>query len=101
MPIDPTELQDFCVDSGYNVRLERSGTFFTPPSFNVHMTDWERAARLRYLPTPAGIADMTSAAHDGPEWECSAQNSDINLWRKVMILCGCRLQGRTVQCAGT
>lgn len=47
IPIDPTELQDFCVDSGYNVRLERSGTFFTPPSFNVHMTDWERAARLR------------------------------------------------------
>ena len=48
MPIDATELQDFCVDSGYNVRLERSGTFFTPPSFNVHLTDWERAARLRY-----------------------------------------------------
>lgn len=50
MPIDATELQDFCVDSGYNVRLERSGTFFTPPSFNVHLTDWERAARLRYYP---------------------------------------------------
>ena len=47
MPIDAAELQDFCVDSGYNVRLERSGTFFTPPSFNVHLTDWERAARLR------------------------------------------------------
>ena len=47
MPIDVAELQDFCRDSGYNVRLERSGTFFTPPSFNVHLTDWERAARLR------------------------------------------------------
>ena len=49
MPIDVAELQDFCRDSGYNVRLERSGTFFTPPSFNVHLTDWERAARLRCL----------------------------------------------------
>ncbi len=63
MPIDATELQDFCVDSGYNVRLERSGTFFTPPSFNVHLTDWERAARLRYFPGILGLGLTSSCMH--------------------------------------
>ena len=47
-PIEPNELLDFCADSGYNCRLEPSGTLLMPPEYNVGMTDWERSLRLRY-----------------------------------------------------
>lgn len=46
-PIDSKELLDFCSDSGYNCRLEPSGTLLMPPEYNVGMTDWERSIRLR------------------------------------------------------
>ena len=46
-PIEPSELLDFCADSGYNCRLEPSGTLLMPPEYNVGMTDWERSLRLR------------------------------------------------------
>jgi hypothetical protein len=46
-PIDSKELLDFCADSGYNCRLEPSGTLLMPPEYNVGMTDWERSIRLR------------------------------------------------------
>jgi hypothetical protein len=46
-PIDSKELLDFCADSGYNCRLEPSGTLLMPPEYNVGMTDWERSLRLR------------------------------------------------------
>jgi hypothetical protein len=47
MPIEPGELLDFCRDAGYAARLERPGSWFTPPDYNVGMTDWERSLRLR------------------------------------------------------
>ena len=46
-PIESEELLDFCADSGYNCRLEPSGTLLMPPEYNVGMTDWERSLRLR------------------------------------------------------
>lgn len=52
MPIEPKELLEFCSDAGYSCRLEPRGTWFTPPDYNVGMTDWERSLRLRCaLPT--------------------------------------------------
>ncbi|BDA46441.1 hypothetical protein COCOBI_08-5340 [Coccomyxa sp. Obi] len=47
MPIEPKELLEFCSDAGYNCRLEPRGSWFTPPDYNVGMTDWERSLRLR------------------------------------------------------
>lgn len=47
MPIEPRELLEFCCDAGYNCRLEPRGSWFTPPDYNVGMTDWERSLRLR------------------------------------------------------
>ena len=45
--IPPEELLDFCVDAGYNCRLEPAGSHLLPPDFNVGTTDWERSLRLR------------------------------------------------------
>ena len=47
-PIESKELLDFCADSGYNCRLEPSGSLLMPPEYNVGMTDWERSLRLRW-----------------------------------------------------
>lgn len=51
MPIEPKELLEFCSDAGYNCRLEPRGSWFTPPDYNVGMTDWERSLRLRCVCT--------------------------------------------------
>ena len=53
MPIEPGELLDFCAEAGYAARLERAGSWFTPPDYNVGMTDWERSLRLRCAPAAA------------------------------------------------
>lgn len=45
--IQPSELVQFCKDSGYACRLELEGTTLTPPEFNVGVTDWERSMKLR------------------------------------------------------
>lgn len=47
-PIEPSELLDFCTESGYTYRLESQGSLLIPPDYNVGMTDWERSIRLRY-----------------------------------------------------
>lgn len=47
VPITPSELLGFCLESGYNCRLEQGGSMLTPPEFNVDVTDWERSLRLR------------------------------------------------------
>lgn len=46
-PIEPSELVDFCTESGYTYRLESQGSLLIPPDYNVGMTDWERSIRLR------------------------------------------------------
>lgn len=46
-PIDPHELLEFCVESGYSCRLEARGSLLIPPDYNVGVTDWERSLRLR------------------------------------------------------
>lgn len=50
-PIEPSELLDFCTESGYTYRLESQGSLLIPPDYNVGMTDWERSMRLRYAAT--------------------------------------------------
>lgn len=45
--IKPSELIQFCSDSGYSCRLELEGSSLTPPEFNVGVTDWERSMKLR------------------------------------------------------
>eukprot|EP00210_Caulerpa_lentillifera_P006807 g6506.t1 len=45
--IKPSELIQFCNDSGYACRLELEGSILTPPEFNVGVTDWERSMKLR------------------------------------------------------
>lgn len=47
--ISPTELMAFCSDSGYRCRLELEGSLLMPPDYNVHITDWERSLRLRWV----------------------------------------------------
>lgn len=47
VPITPSELLEFCQESGYNCRLEQGGSMLSPPDFNVDITDWERSLRLR------------------------------------------------------
>lgn len=47
VPITPSELLEFCLESGYNCRLEQGGSELCPPDFNVDVTDWERSLRLR------------------------------------------------------
>ena len=47
VPINPSELLEFCRASGYHCRLERPGSQFMPPYYNVDVTDWERSLRLR------------------------------------------------------
>lgn len=47
VPINPSELLDFCQEAGYNCRLEQTGSIISPPDFNVDITDWERSLRLR------------------------------------------------------
>lgn len=47
VPITPSELLEFCLESGYNCRLEQGGSVLSPPDFNVDVTDWERSLRLR------------------------------------------------------
>ena len=47
VPITPSELLEFCLESGYNCRLEQGGSMLCPPDFNVDVTDWERSLRLR------------------------------------------------------
>lgn len=59
-PIESEELLDFCADSGYNCRLEPSGTLLMPPEYNVGMTDWERSLRLRLLNTSDFSIDCPS-----------------------------------------
>lgn len=56
MPIEPKELLEFCSDAGYNCRLEPRGSWFTPPDYNVGMTDWERSLRLRCGPGARKLA---------------------------------------------
>lgn len=46
-PIDPQELLEFCLESGYSCRLEAGGSSLIPPDYNVGVTDWERSLRLR------------------------------------------------------
>lgn len=46
-PIDPQELLEFCLESGYSCRLEANGSLLIPPDYNVGITDWERTLRLR------------------------------------------------------
>ena len=46
-PIEPHELLEFCVNSGYKCRMEARGTLLIPPDYNVGLTDWERSVRLR------------------------------------------------------
>lgn len=41
------ELVDFCHERSYCCRLEPMGTLLTPPDYNVGLTDWERATKLR------------------------------------------------------
>ena len=45
--IPPREMLPFCLDHGYQCRLEPSGSLLIPPDYNVRDTDWERARRLR------------------------------------------------------
>lgn len=45
--IPPEELLNFCMDSGYNCRMEPVGSSLLPPDFNIGTTDWERSLRLR------------------------------------------------------
>lgn len=47
VPISPSELLEFCKESGYHCQLETNGTVATPPNYNVDVTDWERSLRLR------------------------------------------------------
>ena len=49
VPITPSELLEFCKESGYNCRLEQGGSMLSPPDFNVDITDWERSLRLRWV----------------------------------------------------
>lgn len=46
-PIEPRELLEFCLDSGYSCRLEADGSHLIPPNYNVGVTDWESSLRLR------------------------------------------------------
>ena len=48
--IEPNELLDFCMDSGYSYRVEADGSLLIPPDFYVGITDWERSLRLRCPP---------------------------------------------------
>lgn len=57
VPINPSELLEFCRASGYHCRLERPGSQFMPPYYNVDVTDWERSLRLR-----SGIWDVMAEA---------------------------------------
>lgn len=45
--IAATELYDFCRERCYRCCLEPSGTLLIPPDYNVGLTDWERASKLR------------------------------------------------------
>ena len=58
IPITPSELLEFCMESGYNCRLEQAGSMLNPPDYNVDVTDWERSLRLRYH-----IADFIHLLH--------------------------------------
>lgn len=71
MPIEPKELLEFCSDAGYNCRLEPRGSWFTPPDYNVGMTDWERSLRLRCvhasaLPNPVSVEQTEQQALVSP-----------------------------------
>ncbi|KAK9855786.1 hypothetical protein WJX84_005674 [Apatococcus fuscideae] len=43
----PRELLAFCVDAGYNCRLEPQGTLLTPPEIEAPISEWERTVKLR------------------------------------------------------
>lgn len=45
--IKSSELIQFCLNSGYDCRLELTGSTLMPPEFNVGVTDWERSMKLR------------------------------------------------------
>ena len=65
MPIEPGELLDFCGEAGYAARLERAGSWFTPPDYNVGMTDWERSLRLRCAPPALLVGAVSSCGCRG------------------------------------
>jgi hypothetical protein len=71
MPIEPKELLEFCSDAGYNCRLELRGTWFTPPDYNVGMTDWERSLRLR--------CSLVSSHPQGPVRRCCSMTSIVRV----------------------
>lgn len=56
--IPPRELMDFCVDQGYNCRLEPRGSLLIPPDYNVGVTDWERSMRLRQVKRRSPVASV-------------------------------------------
>ena len=43
----PRDLLQFCVQAGYNCRLEPQGTMVSPPEVDVPLSDWERSVKLR------------------------------------------------------
>jgi len=45
--IPAEDLVNFCYERGYRCRMEPQGSLLIPPDFNVGLTDWERAKRLR------------------------------------------------------
>lgn len=75
-PIEPSELLDFCTDSGYSYRVEANGSLLIPPDYYVGMTDWERSLRLREgkwsvmerdLATPSSPQPELTSAQMAPE----------------------------------
>eukprot|EP00976_Prorocentrum_cordatum_P069913 1179735-Prorocentrum_minimum.AAC.4 len=54
-----SELQEFCVEAGFEVRVVDNSAvilgFFRPPQQTVDVTDWERAVRLRCIPQALSI----------------------------------------------
>ncbi len=56
--IEPSELLDFCDDSGYSHRVEADGSLLIPPDYYVTITDWERSLRLRCHTAPVAYSQL-------------------------------------------
>jgi len=72
----PSELREFCAESGFEVRVVDYSAvllgFFRPPKQTVEVTDWERAVRLR-----AGLWSMCDEPFVGKQVEAEAPSEAV------------------------
>lgn len=74
--IEPSELLDFCDDSGYSHRVEADGSLLIPPDYYVTITDWERSLRLREGKWTVMERDLIAPSSDSSHCDDQQQLSE-------------------------